>query len=470
MFWHVVYLAVAVILLFSVTIFIHELGHFLAARWFGMVVEVFSIGFGPALWKKKIRGVVYKIGWIPVGGYVALPQMDPTLDNSAPPAAAAPGAIPPVAPWKKIIVSFAGAAGNVLLAILLAWIVYAVGKPSTPAERSSMIGFVETNSAAYAQGLRPGDEIIAVNGQTICNWHELIQECARFEEVTLTMKTAAGPRAVRLLTEKTMFGFRMLDGLREMTLCRVMTTEPGSSAALAGLQNGDLIRQFDGIKVLSIEHLIALVGAAADRSAPLQIDRNGQTLTLSVTPKMDAALGRARIGIRFDLMAVDYDQVVHIPPRVQLESHATAILRVVRALLTPKEARNTSQGLGGPIMILYMLVDMVRKGLIVALWFTCFLNVNLAILNLLPIPILDGGHILFALVELVTRRPVPPKLVNGLSQIFAGLLIAVFVLLTGRDVMRLSQLRKLMKPPPAQEQVTNAPGATVNSNSKQSRK
>ena len=107
-------------------------------------------------------------------------------------------------------------------------------------------------------------------------------------------------------------------------------------------------------------------------------------------------------------------------------------------------------------MIIYMLQDMVRKGIIIALWFTCLLNVNLAILNLLPLPVLDGGHVVFALFEIITRRPVPAKFVLILDQVFFGLLILAIVLITGRDLTRLNQLRLLSKPPAARESPTNA--------------
>lgn len=459
---------VKVILLFSVTIFVHELGHFIAARAFGLTIEVFSIGVGPALWKRKVRGVVYKIGWIPFGGYVALPQMDPTLvakageaaaDNPAGKTAPAPAPAPPAV---KIVVALAGALGNMALAVLLAWIIYWAGKPSTPAERCSVIGFVETNCAAYAAGLRPGDEIIAVNGRSVVAWTDVLQENARYDVVTLSVRADGNTRSVRVPTEKSPLGFNIVAGLREMTLCRVMAIEPESSAAEAGVRIGDLIRSFDGVPVLSIEHLIVLTAARPGRSVTMTVDRKGQPVDLRVTPRPDPALGRARIGIRFDPMAVDADRVVHIPPGAQLKSHATAILRVVASLLTPAEAKATSQGLGGPFMILFMLFDMVRRGLIIALWFTCFLNVNLAILNLLPIPILDGGHILFSLIEAVFRRPLHPKIINWVSQVFAVLLIGVFVLLSGRDVLRINQIWKLSKPPPAAVPATNgAPAADV---------
>ncbi len=458
---------VKVILLFSITIFVHELGHFLTARWFGLTIEVFSIGIGPAIWKRKYKGVIYKIGWIPFGGYVALPQMDPTLagrkdkpspspaepgpspaepgPNDAEPVASAAAPIAPMPPLVKIIVALSGALGNIVLALLLAWIIYVVGKPSTPAERSAVIGFVETNSAAYAAGLRAGDEILAINNRLVSDWTAVLQENARHAQVTLSMRTPQGLRTLDLATEKSLLGFNMLVGVHASSLCRVMAVEADSSAARAGVRANDLIKTFAGTPVLSIEHLIALVADHAEQTVELTVERAGRALALQVTPQLDPALARARIGIRFDPMAVDADKVLHIPPSVQLKSHATAIFRVLASLMTPREARATSQGLGGPFMIIFMLFDMVRRGLVIALWFTCFLNVNLAILNLLPIPILDGGHILFALFEALFRKPLNPKFINVISQLFAILIIIAFLLLSGRDVLRINQIRQLSK-------------------------
>jgi len=468
MILHGIYVTVIVLLLFGVSIFAHELGHFITARLFGMVVEVFSLGFGPSIWKKKYRGTLYKIGIFPIGGYVALPQMDPTealptakpkqtdvtAGTAAKEPAPPPKPLPPVAPWKKIIVAAAGAAGNMVLAAIIAWIVYWGGKPSTPGERSAVIGFVDTNSVAYTSGLRIGDEILAVNDVPVATWNDVIQENARFETVCFAMRTPQGTNLITVPTEKNALGFRMVDGLREVSLCKVMAVEAQSSAARAGVQPEDIIVRFNDVTVLSVEHLVSLVSARTDTLTPLAVERGGQILALTVSPQLDPNLGRARIGIRFDPMAVDYDQVVHIPPSVQLKGHATMILRVVRALVS-KEARHTAEGLGGPPMILYMIQDAVRKGIMIALWFMCFLNVNLAILNLLPIPVLDGGHIMFSLWELVTRRPIHPKLITWIYQVFFFLFIAAIILLSGRDFQRLYQLRQLSKTVAHQMAVTN---------------
>ena len=464
----ILYAAIAVILLFGATIVVHEFGHFLAAYWLGMVINVFSIGVGPAIWKRKIKGVLYKIGLVPFAGYVVLPQMEPqgvaeaaksddSLESeSANKVKSRQGALPPVAAWKKIIVAISGALGNIALAILLAWIVYWVGKPSTPAEHSSVIGFVATNSIAYEKGLRAGNEIIAVNSRHVDNWNEILQENARHDEVILTIKQDGNLHTISVPTAKNVFGIRVVEGLTEVSLCRVRAVEAGSTAHQAGIQNGDIIKAFDEIPIVSIEQLINLVRYRENIKVPIDVERNSELLSLLVTPQLDPKLKRARIGIQFDPMAIDYDYVVHIPPSVQLRKHATAILRAVRSLMTPKEARSTAQGIGGPLMILYMTLIMVRRGLIIALWFTCFLNVNLAILNLLPIPILDGGHVVFSLWELITRHPAHPKFVLWISQIFAALLIILFVMLTGRDILRLFFIQRLNEHVTGEEKTTNS--------------
>jgi regulator of sigma E protease len=366
--------------------------------------------------------------------------------------------LPGVSPWKKIIVALAGPLGNILLAYLVAWIVYLAGKPSLPAERSAVIGYVETNSAAYAGGLRTGDEIMAVNGRTVKNWEEVIQENTRFEKVELLLKTSRGIITISLPTEKNPLGFRIVPGIYAVTSCKIMAVEPDSSAAAAGLQSGDLVKKIDDMEVLSADHLIAIISERADQTVTVMVERSGSPLTMNVTPRFDSSLGRARIGIRFDQLALDYDQVVHITPGTQMKGHALLIFRVLRSLMTPKEAKATSQALGGPLMIIYTLQAVVRKGVIIALWFTCLLNVNLAILNLIPLPVLDGGHVVFALLEIVTRRPVPPKIALFLNQVFFVLLIMLLILITGQDLKRfygIFQIRFMSKPPAEQQTVTN---------------
>jgi regulator of sigma E protease len=429
-----------IILLFSLTIFVHELGHYLAARACGMVIEVFSIGFGPSLWQKRIKGVLYKIGALPFGGYVALPQLDPTGESLAADPETPGRMIPPASPGQKIVVAAAGAFGNLLLAVALAWIVYWAGKPSAPHERQCVIGFVEEGSEAWTSGLRIGDEILRVDDQAVGNWQDLLTILALSSggSADLTVRDLAGGpgRAVRIPTEKGGFGLRLPIGIELENLCRVGGVMAGGSAETAGLEAGDLILELDGKKIFSRQHLMAVVNQARDRDLPIRIKRGKDLLDRIVRPTYDPKEDRVLIGILFSPISVDFDTITHPRPLTQLREHATGILRFLRALVTPKEARAAAGAVGGPVSILYTYWQMMESSFRMALWFTVFLNVNLGILNLLPIPVLDGGHIVFAVYHGLFRRPAPKGLVLWSYRVFATLLIGVFILLTARDSKR----------------------------------
>ncbi len=459
-----------VLVLFGTAIFVHEAGHYLAARWFGMVIDTFSIGFGPALWKKKVGNTTYKIAIIPIGGYVALPQMDPTdnegrkrnKDNNSEHIRE----LPPVSPFKKIIVAIAGAAGNIALAFLLAFGVFIIGKPSAPAEHSNVVGFVATNSAAYTNGVRTGNFIISVNGVKVRSWIDIFQENAKHEKITLEIKREDGSTftTAEIPTEKNAFGIRMLQGVYEPSLCRVMLVEPSSSADKAGIKAGDFIVGFNGEKVLSIEHLTSLISTNAGIESEIVVKRGKERIALKVTPLFDQTLNRARIGVMFDSRALDADEIIHPSPIQQIREHATGIIKIVRSLFTPSQAKSTSEALGGPFMIFYMLLDVVRKGLAIALWFACFLNVNLAILNLLPLPVLDGGHVVMSLIEAVIRRPLNSKFVSYLYQFFFILLLGLIALISIRDLKRLHLMNRFASSAGTNENTNSSSSMWLNTN------
>lgn len=420
-----------VTLLFGFTIFIHELGHFLAARWRGMTVDAFAIGMGPALWKRKVNGVEYKLCAFPIGGYVALPQMDPSGSPDVP--GDDDRNLPPARPLDKILVGFAGVTFNMIFAVFLAYVIFWESKAVAPEYESSAVGYVETNSVAYAAGIRAGDVIVAINGENISSWEQFVVVAALRDEAALTLSRNGQTLAVTIPTEK-VTGGRVVPGLSPRNYCVVLDTFAASPASAAGLEAGDRIVSLDGHELFSREHMVDLIDASQGRPVALVVDREGEQLNLTVTPRYNEEHGRSMIGIAFRT-----DEVKK--PWDQIRSHATLIFRILKALVTPSESRAAAEAIGGPVAIIDIFMKFAALGLMQALWFTCLLNVNLAVMNLLPIPVLDGGHILFAFSEMITRRPAPPKLVAFLWKTSALLLLSVFLLLTYRDFARIFSSR-----------------------------
>jgi len=437
------YVAALVLIFLGISIFVHELGHFLAARFCGMIVDTFSIGFGPAIWKKKVGATSYKLGWIPFGGYVALPQLDPEAMDKIQgknEEGGEPRKLPRIEPWKKIVVSFSGAVGNVILAVFVAWLVYWVGIPATAAQRSAMVGFVSESSVAYQQGLRVGDLVKTVNGKPVKNWLEVLQEAALSKKVALSVLSSDGQKKSAILETVTVpgeaAGQKTLAGIYGLSLCVVESVDPGKSADKAGIVKGDMIIEFDGTRIINGDHFIDLVAKKKDQKAPIKLKRDGVVIETTVTPEFDASVQRARIGLKFDPFAILYDETIHPLPSEQLKDHASLIFRVLKALVTPKEAAQASKALGGPVAILEVYYHLISSSLMLAIWFTGMLNINLAILNLMPLPVFDGGQIVLAMWEGVARKPANPKVVGFLFNAFAMLLIGLFVLISVRDVKR----------------------------------
>ncbi len=438
------YTAVIVVLFFGLTIFIHELGHYLVARWCGLKVKTFSIGFGPAIWKREVNGILYKIGCLPLGGYVALPQLDPEAMATLQGKEGEDGEVlPPVAPWRKILVSLAGATGNVLLAFVLAWLVFWRGMPATLANQETLLGFVDPASSLYEQGVRIGDRIVAVNATTVSTWSQFVQESTMHEAVTLVVEQPDGGKlTVQVPTVSWRYGVRMVSGVEPIEMVSVDAAESEYPAAAAGVQPGDEILSFAGETVLSRAHLIDLVQQTGESPQTMVVRRAGpdgqQELTMQMGAIYDDALDMMRIGIRFQQPEQQLDKAsrVYPAPMAQIRLHASGIFRFLRDLATPRKSARAANMVGGPVAIITYYFGMVQASFMLAVWFTGFLNINLAIINLLPLPVLDGGHILFALWEWVFRRPVRPGVIHALTNIFMVLLLGLFLLLSFRDVDR----------------------------------
>jgi len=531
-FARVIFILLEVLVLFNLLIVVHEIGHFLAARWRGLYIEKFGIWFGKPLWKKTINGVQYSLGSLPFGGFVALPQLAP-MDIIEGKADVDRAQLPRISALDKIIVAFAGPLFSFLLAVVFAVIIWAVGRPVSESEATTTIGYVVPDSPAAEANLKAGDKILAVDGQPVTRFGGMGSDSISWrivrsegETIPITIQRITNGRIERKTVEARPIipatkpwmrkAFRQIEifpaetpvvakvepgsaaaraGLRPNDLITgingrplyhllgiadyirdhpdepiTLTVrrdgqeigvpfEPGypvinavvtdSPAARAGLQKGDEVLAVDGQRLKSALAISEYIKRHADQPITMSILREGQPREVRITPEIPEGEKTARIGIQwsedFGIVLDEYGRmtVKHPPPLEQIRAGMLSIVNTIGAVASPKSDVRL-QHMSGPVMMLrvYYIMFENKEGWRMALWFSVVLNVNLALLNLLPIPVLDGGHILLALIEAVRRRPVNMRVLEIVQTACALLIIGFMVYIAFFDVQDLFGIRR----------------------------
>ena len=415
-------------------VLIHELSHFLVAKWRGMHIDRFSIGFGKRLWGFKRDGVDFVISALPFGGYVALPQLDPTEE----PQDEEGNPLSPAKPMDRIYTAAAGPLSNILFGLLLASILWAV-KLERPVHLDEyVVASVQEESPEYEAGLRAGDIITKVNGEEVAGTRKTLLEKIIFASGEVTLIVARDGESRKI--EYTKKGNPQQGGAPypffdvKVPVVAEFVGED-SPARKAGIKLKDRLLAVNGEPVLSPMGFIDLVDPKQADPVDVTVERDGERITFEqIEPAREEIEGETRylIGIRPGVK----NQLKHVPPWILVGEVLDMTQRTVKAVASPSSGVGVRH-LSGPIGIISWQYRIIRyASWRAATWFLFLITINLGILNLLPIPVLDGGHIVFGAIEGVTRRRVPPKVAQVVQTFFAVIIISFFLYVTFWDVAR----------------------------------
>ncbi|MBM4161623.1 MAG: RIP metalloprotease RseP [Ignavibacteria bacterium] len=422
----------------GILVLVHELGHFLAAKFFGMRVERFSIGFPPRAFGKKIGDTDYCISWIPIGGYVKISGMvDESLDTDFLGEDPKPWEFRAKPIWQRLIVICAGVAMNVLLAVLIFWgIIFYQGKTVKPVTE---VGYVAPESPAAKAGFQIGDVVQSVNRKPVTYWEDVdkfvytdalsgglqIDVLRHGQPLTVSVPQAL---AVEILEER--FGLYP-DGLAVY----VQTIEGGKPAERAGLLPGDIILAINDV-ALSYHALQETIKRYAGKEVGLTWSRGEETMHARISPTEEGKIGIGFIPVYSGpVEKVRYSILAALPEGIK-DAWVMSWLNVKSIYQIVVGNVSFSKSVAGPITIAKLATRSAEVGVISFLGFMALLSMNLAILNLLPFPALDGGHAIFLVYEGVFRREIPNRVKIALQQVGFVLLLVFMAFVLYNDLVR----------------------------------
>jgi len=515
-------------------IFIHELGHFLAAKWRGMHIDAFAIGFKP-FWRKKINGVEYRLGMLPFGGYVEIPQVDATDEV---PKAADGTVLPRAKPIDRIITGFAGPFFNILSGLLIGCVVWIYGLPQdTPKMREITVYRIDPAGPEYQAGLRENDKIVRLNDNSFfCTWSEFVKDILfSIGDVELTVERDGKSQKViyrpvdnpnapgRLGSEKIAWPYfipiipieiypekssvaekggikardiiiaiddepisdyydyqtrlnyatgrdvkltvrrgsetlhfnvrpepiaNLGEDLSNYVVGLTLTKNPGKEGIsvfktlkaypgeAAGIRANDTVTALDGQKIDTVPDFIKIIQMSAGKPVKLTVQRGNETLDFTVSAQK----------IVPQTIGADITLFDHPSPVEQFVSTIDMTYKSLRGIMvrlghqlgvTDKNSSLKPSHMSGPLGMGLVLFNMVKHSIVTGIHFMVIISFALAIFNLFPLPVLDGGHIMFGVIEIIFGRPMPAKLIKAVSIVFVSLLITLMVYVTFFDMKRL---------------------------------
>jgi regulator of sigma E protease len=447
---------VSFVVVIGVLILIHELGHFFVARLAGVGVERFSIGFGPVLLRWRGKETEYCLSAVPMGGYVKMVGEENPLEGGGSAVYDRDKAFALKPLWARFLIVFAGPGMNfVLAAIIFSGLLMVAGRPVSPA----VLGLVSEDAPAAQAGLQTGDRILVFGGRRIANWEDLASAIGASDGRPVDVRVRRGDEERTFTVTPRRASVRdLFDDPREvwdigagpLLTPQVTAVTLGSPAERAGLEAGDVVVAVAGKPVYSPEELTQAIKRRPDQQFPVTVKRDGRELTLTVaaervrekTPSgKESEVGRIGVGIGTDT-AVTYVRsgpLTAIGEGIAQTWNMTVLTTTGLWKLLTRQLELSN--IGGPIQIATEAGRQARQGIPALAVFTAVISVNLAVLNLLPVPMLDGGHLLFFVVEAVRGRPLSLKKREAAQQLGFVLLMLLMGYALYNDLSRIDAFR-----------------------------
>jgi regulator of sigma E protease len=435
----------------GILVLVHELGHYMACKLFGVWVYRFSIGYGsPVPGLRFQRGETeWAISWLPLGGYVKMASREEAT-SAALEGRAATVQVPPdrmfeAKPvWQRMVIILAG----VTLNTLFAWLVFSglAWKNGEHTDPTTTIGAVRADllpsQAAGLASLAPGTRVTAINGEPMTSWDDIVDRITNGGRDSIAFTFANARSQVVYIGRDALVKRAQLAGALVPEYPAVVgSIEAGYPAAAAGFQPGDSITAIDGHAVTQWADAVRLIQAAPGREVAVQVERQGTPETLPVTPKAEpndsgtGTVGKLGVYVRTPVRVEPLGPIGALAAGGDATlSSAGLIVRMIRGILNRQVASNQ---LGGPILIGQMAAQQARAGLDSFVWFLGLISINLAVVNLLPIPVLDGGAFLLLVVEGLRGKPLPARVREAVTAVGLVLVVLLMVLVFKNDIARL---------------------------------
>lgn len=449
---YIIYFAITI----GILVFIHEFGHFAAAKLSGMRADVFAIGFGKRLfgWNKKSGfsfgelpkdfdgegHTDYRLSLLPLGGYVKIAGMvDESMDTSFSEKEPQPYEFRAKPVWAKIFVITAGVFMNLMLAWAIFWGAnFFQGKPITP---TTTIGFVEPGSKADSAGFKSEDKILNINGKQVSNWEDL-----RADIFVNSLGENLNVKVLRNGKEENLFVPRKLipeDETKELFLIpdgvkpAIGDVVKNSPAEKAGLKAGDVILSIKSTNLYTPKQVTEIISSNAGNELPIIVQRDKDTLQFNVTPASDAkigiAIGRVFLG-ETKMRTFGFFESIYYGWK-DIEKITALTFSMMGKVFSGNV--EVGKAFGGPIKIAQIAVKSADSGLASFLYFLALLSLSLAILNIMPFPVLDGGHLVMIIVEALIKREIPIKIKIAIQNTGLVLLLILMAFIIYNDIISL---------------------------------